>query len=472
MEHSEQEKRSMIENQLSEGFRPLNDPINPAEMLSVLDKKHPRAQFSRDLFDQLTGQLQSMGIPMTIRNFAEVWLRAEDNLKRTEEANFSEIQQMKNDRDDFIQKKIEMEDKEVRNANKIMQNSELTAVIHSVENVCKRDGNLFTANFILQCEGQQVETGLCMNPDYFEINKTFKFNIKTGQSPFEIIMIDGVSNNTESVEGVISIPLFEFKDQRKVSLTMHFLDPDGRNELPTAITMDMTWIYSMVKFYSDSVSNLEQEITEKEAENEDVRNYLFELYSPFPLLRKQAPAQAEMKTKVEGFVNPNIGAPREKQFARLPASNSPLTLLLIIAYIYLLISLLTSFHRTVFLDLLISFLIFSAMQLNIPLFSKGFAYKAIGGIVVATIIDILWLVAYMKPWWGTGYQDGYSLLFVRRAMIVFSYILMAVRVITLVVVFFTSKELPDNKDEFDLKKADMKNTNSDFGSEIKGFAGF
>jgi len=472
MEQTESEKRSMIENQLSEGFRPVNEPINPNELLSILDKKHQRGQFSRDLFDQLSNQVNNMGAPMTIRTFAEVWLRAEENLKRTEEANQNEIQQMKHERDDFIQKKIDMEDKEIRNANKIMQNSELTVFVHSVENVCRRDGSPFTANFILQCEGQQVETGLCMNPDYFEINKNFKFNIKTGQSPLEIIMVDGVNMNEESVEGVISVPLFELKDQKKVSITLHFLDPNGRNEMPTAVTMDLTWIYSMVKLYSDSIAGLEHEIAEKEAENEDVRNYLFELYSPFPLLRKQAPAQVEVKTKVEGFFNPNVAATREKQFARLPASNSPLTLSLIIAYVYLIISLLTSFNRSVFMDLLVSFLLFSAMQLNIPLFSKGFAYKAIGGIVVAIIIDSVWLSFYLKPWWKTGYEDSYSLLYVRRAMIVFSFILMLIRVITIIVIFFTAKELPDNRDEFDLKKADLKNTNSDFGSEIKGFAGF
>lgn len=472
MEQPESEKRAMIENQLAEGFRDINNPMSPNELVSVLDKKHQRGQFSRDLYDQLTNQLSNMGMPLTIKNFTEVWLRAEENLKRTEEANLNEIQQMKNERDDFIQKKIEMEDKEVRNANKIMQNSELTVFIHNIENICKRDGNPFTANFILQCEGQQVETGLCMNPEFYEINKEFKFNIKTGQSPLEIIMVDGVDMNEESVEGVISVPLFELKDQKKVNVTLQFLDPNGRNEMPTSITMDLTWIYSMVKLYSDSISNLEHEITEKEAEIDDVKNYLFELYSPFPLLRKQAPVQTDVKTKVEGFFNPNVAAAREKQFARLPASNSPLTLLLMTAYIYLLIALMTSFNRCVFMDLLVSFLLFSAMQLNIPLFSKGFAYKAIGGIIVAIIIDSVWLAFYTKPWWNTGYEDSYSLLYVRRSMVVFSYTLMVIRLITVIIIFFTTKELPESKDEFDLKMAETKNTNSEFGSEIRGFAGF
>ena len=462
----------MIENQLSEGFRSTDQVLSHEELLSILDKKHQRGEFSRDLFDQLIGQLDASGEELTIRSFAEVWIRAEENLIRTQEANEEEINALELERDDYIQKKVEIEDNEIRNAYNIMQNSELNVFVQNIENIRRNNGDQMAANFVLQCESQQVETGISDNPSNFNVNKNFRFNVKTGQSPLEVFMLDVTSHSGEEIEGVINIPLYDLKDQAKKTVSMNFLHPTSNTELPTKINMDVTWVFSNVKLYADKIANLEYEIEDKTLENNEVKNYLHDLYSPFPLLRKNVPIVEDQRPNLETFHNPNIGVAREKQFARLPHSSSPVSILLIMAYIYLIVSLITSYDRCVFMDLLVAFLLFSALQLNIPLFSKGFGIKAISGIVVALLIDIVWLFYYTVPWWKTGHIDGFSHLYLRRAMIIFSYILMLIRIIMIISIVLSLKELPDSKNEFEIKKENKASKYDPFGSNQQAFPGF
>lgn len=462
----------MIENQLSEGFRSPDQVLSHEELLSILDKKHQRGEFSRDLFDQLIGQLDASGQDLSIRSFAEVWIRAEENLIRTQEANEDEINALELERDDYIQKKVEIEDNEIRNAYNIMQNSELNVFVQNIENIRRNNGDHMAANFVLQCESQQVETGISDNPASFNVNKNFRFNVKTGQSPLEVFMLDVTSHSGEEIEGVINIPLYDLKDQAKKTISMNFLHPTSNTELLTKINMDVTWVFSNVKLYADKIANLEYEIEDKTLENNEVKNYLHDLYSPFPLLRKNVPIVEDQRPNLETFHNPNIGVAREKQFARLPSSSSPVSILLIMAYIYLIVSLITSYDRCVFMDLLVAFLLFSALQLNIPLFSKGFGIKAISGIVVALLIDIVWLFYYTIPWWKTGHIDGFSHLYLRRAMIIFSYILMVIRIIMIISIVLSLKELPDSKNEFEIKKENKASKYDPFGSNQQAFPGF
>ena len=71
-------------------------------------------------------------------------------------------------------------------------------------------------------------------------------------------------------------------------------------------------------------------------------------------------------------------------FERIPrAQNVAISkFLLYMVYFYVFIALLTSFYRTVFLDLIMSLLLFSSFQINIPQYIKSFAIKIIVGIIL------------------------------------------------------------------------------------------
>lgn len=82
--------------------------------------------------------------------------------------------------------------------------------------------------------------------------------------------------------------------------------------------------------------------------------------------------------------NPDSEIPKEGMFDKVPmASNAVISKFLLYAvYIYVVIALLTSFNRCVFLDLLMSLLLFSSFQINIPQYIKSFATKILGGIIL------------------------------------------------------------------------------------------
>ena len=68
--------------------------------------------------------------------------------------------------------------------------------------------------------------------------------------------------------------------------------------------------------------------------------------------------------------------------------------------------------------------------------------------MLAILIDIVWLIFYLNIWWNTGYNDSYSLLYVRRVMIVCTFILMAVRLLVLFALGVSFSELANGEDEF------------------------
>ena len=122
--------------------------------------------------------------------------------------------------------------------------------------------------------------------------------------------------------------------------------------------------------------------------------------------------------------------------------------LLYVVYVYVIISLLTSFQRCVFLDMLMSLMLFSSFQINIPQYIKSFATKILGGIILQMIFDVFWFLIYPRPWWSTGYSDSFSLLWVRRMIIIFSIVLVVVRSLVLVAIFMSYSSLESGKDEF------------------------
>ncbi len=214
----------------------------------------------------------------------------------------------------------------------------------------------------------------------------------------------------------------------------------------------------------------------KKEELENAEHYFGELHTPFPLIRINKKLKIK-KEPVREVYNPNVVMKPEKQFARIPVDTSPAVskFLLFSVYIYVLIALSVSFDRCVFLDLLLSFLLFSSLQLNIPMFIRSFAIKGIGGIIIAAIIDIIWLSFYTKPWWSTGYDDSFSLLGLRRAMVVLSYILMLIRILVLIALFLSYKNLQEGKDEFDMNRGPVYNEQTYFNPNIssnRDFPGF
>jgi hypothetical protein len=420
-----------------------------------LNKKNQGRPFNDDLFEQLSHQVQKNRSTLTIRNFVEVWLQAENRLLTNIDRLKTETQEYNEERDNYVVYKQESENERL-NAHGIMPNSELVIFIKSIEDICRGNGQKVRANFVLTCEGQSAETGLSDDPSYFEVNKNFKFAIKTGSDPLDIRMFP-VSTSDPEGEGAVRIPLNLLNSQNRISEAYNFKDHYDR-VLPTTIQLEMQWIYSNQKLYTDAIHNLDEAIRGKQDEKESAENYLEELYGPFPPLKKTLKPR-EKPVAILSTYNPNAGFATEKQFAKMPEATNRIfsRLLLYSIYVYVFVALITSYDRTVFLDLLVSLLLFSAILLNTPQLIKPFAIKVFCGITLAIAIDIVWLVFYLDIWWNTGYQDSYSLLYVRRFLIVCSFVLMLVRLLVLMALGVSFSELATGDDEFLLEENSKRN---------------
>lgn len=188
--------------------------------------------------------------------------------------------------------------------------------------------------------------------------------------------------------------------------------------------------------------------------NQKLHANIQELHQPFPqmaessigtsnlvqVFSKRAPEEQEQELD---YVNPfteqgihrkNVSPLVEGNFSRMSQKNNSLIskIFLYLLVAYLIITLMTHLYADLFLDLIVGLLLLSAWYFDIPRMIKSFVYKAMAGIGIALVFDIIWLIFYHSPWWSTAYQDSYSLYRLRRYTVVMKYILIFVRILVLV----------------------------------------
>lgn len=220
------------------------------------------------------------------------------------------------------------------------------------------------------------------------------------------------------------------------------------------IDCSLLWKYNLAKFYSDMIHEEQQMIDMGIEHNQKLHANIQELHQPFPQMAESSIGTSNLvhvfskKPREEqeqelDYVNPftehnhahkNVNPMVEGKFSRMSQKNNSLIskvfLYLLIAY--LLITFMTHLYSDLFLDLIVGLLLLSAWYFDVPRMIKGFVYKAMAGVGIALVFDIIWLVIYHSPWWSTAYQDSYSLYRLRRYTVVMKYILIFVRILVLV----------------------------------------
>ena len=206
--------------------------------------------------------------------------------------------------------------------------------------------------------------------------------------------------------------------------------------------------------------------------NEKIQANIEELHQPFPKLKDSSIVNSQLvhvfsnkrqnpEEQTLEYVNPFmeqtpkrevVMAKHEGTFTRMTQKSNPFItkMFTYLLMFYLLIIMMTHIGSDLFLDLIIALLLLSSWYFDMPRMIKSFMYKAMAGIVIALVFDIIWLIIYHKAYWLTAYQDSYSLWRFRRYIVVMTYILIAVRIIVLVVLFLILREIKtgDGQSEF------------------------
>ena len=207
--------------------------------------------------------------------------------------------------------------------------------------------------------------------------------------------------------------------------------------------------------------------------NQKLQANIQELHQPFPQMaetsmgnsnvvhifsRKAPELQEQELDYVNPFTEQNVTRKAvdpmvEGTFSRMnQKSNSLISkIFLYILIVYLLVTLMTHLYRDLFMDLIVGLLLLSSWYFDIPKMIKSFVFKAIGGIVVAIVFDVIWLIIYHSPWWSTAYQDSYSMYKMRRYSLVMTYILIFVRILVLIGLGLVLNEIKkgDGRSEFE-----------------------
>jgi len=214
--------------------------------------------------------------------------------------------------------------------------------------------------------------------------------------------------------------------------------------------------------------------------NQKLHANIQELHQPFPqmaessmgnsnlvhVFSRKAPDPQEQELD---YVNPftenniqrkNVNPMIEGNFSRMSQkSNSFITkIFLYLLIFYLLVTLMTHLYSDLFLDLIVGLLLLSSWYFDIPRMIKAFVYKAIGGVVIALLFDIIWLVIYHSPWWSTAYQDSYSMYRLRRYTVVMTYILIFVRLLVLAALALVLNEIKKGDGRSEFQKNDQNHT--------------
>lgn len=115
--------------------------------------KHPEGYFPDDLFNQLAEQIFKKNQELTISNFAEVWVEADERLDENITNLQKEINELEQEREDYILEKKEASKTEQLNANHIMKDSSLTVEFLHAANLCNKHNQPTNGYFVLSCEG-------------------------------------------------------------------------------------------------------------------------------------------------------------------------------------------------------------------------------------------------------------------------------------------------------------------------------
>ena len=206
--------------------------------------------------------------------------------------------------------------------------------------------------------------------------------------------------------------------------------------------------------------------------NQKLHANIQELHQPFPMMaessmgnsnlvhvfsKKPAEHQEQELDYVNPFTENNVTRKAvnpmvEGNFSRMTQKSNSLIskIFLYLLIAYLLITLMTHLYSDLFLDLIVGFLLLSSWYFDIPRMIKGFVFKAIGGVAIALLFDIIWLLIYHSPWWSTAYQDSYSMYKLRRYTIVMTYIMIFVRLLVIagLVLILTEIKKGDGVSEF------------------------
>ncbi|CAD8209775.1 unnamed protein product [Paramecium octaurelia] len=414
-----------------------NQQFKLRDLLAFLDSKCQNGYFDRDVFQQLIDQIPGAQSQQqcTINQLIYVMKKAYEVL---------------NDKINKGQQIIDQRNIELRAYQDKLRQSQT----NSLTNTNKLNIEILDADIFYQGSGQLQVSVECMTTVVYtqlssrqkpQWNESFEFNANES-AILKFILLDTELLQKRGLGGVANLDINTFNDQMLHDIHVNLTD-ESNSVIRAKLHIKVQWIHSKNKYLIDLINENTVQINLLEQELNDHVIDLEIIAQPFRQELKVpnvgvSTYQSQPNQQQQLLYQSQNGAQSidERQIDRLVQISLLLTIL------YLIIGLLNSIYRTIYLDYIVIFYCFLFYQKNYRLQSLLHIKIIMAMLIVALIQDIVWLAIYSTPYLGEFNPNFDHLEYgIQKYQVILSGLLLLCKILVLIFYVHIYSTYPDKQ---------------------------
>ncbi|CAD8124559.1 unnamed protein product [Paramecium sonneborni] len=422
-------------NVFNEFSQQHNQQFKLRELLEFLDSKSQNGYFDRDVFDQLIDQIpgaqqnQECSINQLIYVMKKAYEVLNDKIIKCQQ-----IIDQRNIELRAYQDKL----KQSQHGNSINTTNKINIEILDADIFYQGNGQL---QISLECLSTIAYTQLTkrQNPQW---NETFEFDANES-AILKFTLLDTELQQKRGIGGIANLDINTFKDQMLHDIQINITD-ESNTVIRAKLHLKVQWIYSKNKYLTDLIYENNVQITLLEQELND---HVIDLEIITQIFRQKVqdpniPISYIQPNQQQQLYQSQNGAQfiQERQMDRL------VQISLLLTIVYLIFGLLNSIYRTLYFDYIVIFYCFLFYQKNYRLQSLLHIKIIMAILVVALILDIVWLAIYSTPYFGEFNPRFDHLEYgLQKYQVIISWLLLIVKIIVLIFYIHIYSTYPDKQ---------------------------
>jgi hypothetical protein len=276
------ERRIQLQKAFDEIDKDKSGKISYDEIFSYLKDVNDEADeaYVRTIFDSMDANHDGQ---VSIDEFLNTYLEQVNGLSEAIARLRQQILEKKRDLEAINEQLEEAKNTERINSWGIMEGSLLTVRVIEAQNLVSATGKP-SAYTNLLCEKQQIATKIVKNERNPNWEESFTFKISVGTGELLIQVFNEGTISKDDLLGTSSVPLQEFKDQKKHERWFHL---QGRSST-ARVLLSIQWIHRKTEYLAAIVEELQHDITADTAEMNRMENELKKLgTNPLGMFKKE-----------------------------------------------------------------------------------------------------------------------------------------------------------------------------------------
>lgn len=465
-ENTEHKNKSLAEKKrrLLEEFQQYDTShshlLERDEVKAILDQRlrHTGRPFDDELIDAIFNNIdRDLNGRISKQEFCDGYVDVENFFCENIATCNYKIMELKNIKSEYETQLREAAQTEVTNQYGIMEKSVLTVTVIEARYIKLNDYNSQADLYvILECGNHSAQTKHIEGQQNPVWDETFHFDINNGKEEIKVSVLDRNMMKQDTLVGTLYIPIETLSDQVKVEDWFNLENPHGGyGESSGRIRLQLWWIHSKTKLIEDRIIQTEEDIDKILGDKKYYQDKVQELREPFAWLEgatmssqsqsKSRPSYSQFNHKEidsddeESKNNPIVAVvnkvgDRERLMARqfeilsdnfakgLGLKATPwFKIMQWFNIIYMVLTLITLFLRTDFINLTVCVLIFYCIS-YINWVKRWHFRIVVGGLVISWLADVAWMILRTTSWWSRAAYDGDVELTLRRICVVVTYL--------------------------------------------------